>query len=389
MESGVDRLEWIGRAPTRLQATANLYVGVTAIMIAGLQPLLLGTLQLAHRLSAAELGRASTAELLTMGVVAGLAGALLPARHLRGIGLIAGLALAAIDVATMPASGFTVTLLRGAAGIPSGLMMWLTISMITRSPRPEQWSGLFLTVQTLAQFLLSSFLAALVIGRWGADGGFLALALMSLLAAGAALISPAEFAPLAHAEGPAGLPPLAGFAALAAAFLVLACLIGVFVYAEPLSHQAGHAAWVAGAAISVGLGFQVIGGLAATLTAHRLPWYPVVIAAAGVILACLAVLAMLPGPALFLITQAVFGFAFLFTLPFLVPMVIAADPTRRAAMLIAGAQLLGGSLGPLLASMVVSDADARGVLVFGGACLVAAMAIATALRLRQPATVLA
>src|SRR5579863_905756 len=220
MES-VTRPGWIGTPPSRLAAAGNLFVGVTAIMIAGLQPLLLGSLQLAGRLTAAELGRAATAELLTMGLVAGLAGLFLPPRHLRPIGFAACLVLAVIDYATTLADGGMITLLRAAAGIPSGVMMWLTLGLITRAPRPEQWSGLFLTVQTAAQFLLSAALSAFVIGRFGANGGFLALAVMSVAAAGAALLAPAAFAPLAHADAPAGLPPPAGAAALTASFLFL------------------------------------------------------------------------------------------------------------------------------------------------------------------------
>jgi DHA1 family inner membrane transport protein len=66
-----------------------------------------------------------------------------------------------------------------------------------------------------------------------------------------------------------------------------------------------------------------------------------------------------------------------------VPMVIAADPTRRAAVLVGGAELAGGSLGPLFASFVVSDADARGSLGFGAVALAVAAAIAFTLNRRS------
>ena len=72
-----------------------------------------------------------------------------------------------------------------------------------------------------------------------------------------------------------------------------------------------------------------------------------------------------------------------------VPMVIEADPTRRAAVLIGGAQVLGGSFGPFFASMLVTDADSRGAILFGGACLVGAVVLAFGLhqtRHRTPRT---
>ena len=91
---------------------------------------------------------------------------------------------------------------------------------------------------------------------------------------------------------------------------------------------------------------------------------------------CLLAFASLPGESLYLLTSGVFGFVWLFSLPFFVPMVIAADPTRRAAVLVGGAELAGGSLGPLFASFVVTDADVRGSLGFGAVALAFTVAIA-------------
>jgi hypothetical protein len=382
-QAAIDTPGWIGARPSGLHAVAVMYVGVVGIMIAGVQPLLLGALQQEGRLSATQLGHAATAELLTMGLAAGLAGAILKPDHLRWIGLAAGLVLAGLDLVTTRLGGEALTLARALAGVPSGLLMWITIGMITRAPRPERWSGVYLTVQTLAQFLLSLVLTGVVVARFGASGGFGALAAISALAGLAALAAPARYAPLAHhADAPGGLPSLRGWVALAACFLFLAFIVAVWVYAEPLSHQAGHGPQVFGYAVSLSLICQVAGGAAATALAGRLPWFWTLLACAVVDLAILGLFASLPGPATFLVASGVFGFVWLFVLPFLVPMVIEADPTRRAGMLLAGAQLLGGSLGPLMASLVVTDVDARGAIGFGTAGLVAAMAIVTGLHLR-------
>ncbi|MDR3513031.1 MAG: MFS transporter [Caulobacteraceae bacterium] len=375
---------WIGPRPSLLEAASVMYVGVVGIMIAGVQPLLLGALQAEGRLTAAQLGHAATGELLTMGIVAGLAGGLLKAERLRWIGLFAGLALAAIDAATLKTSGEVVTLARAAAGIPSGVLLWITIGMITRAPRPERWSGVYLTLQTLAQFLVSLWLTGIIVARYGANGGFLALAAISALAGLAALAGPDRYVPLAHANGPGGLPSARGAVALAACFLFLAFIVAVWVYAEPLSHQAGHGPQVFGYAVSISLICQVAGGAAATVLAGRLPWFWTVLACAIADLVLLALFASLPGPGVFLLASGVFGFIWLFVLPFLVPMVIEADPSRRAAMLLSGAQLLGGSLGPLMASLVVSDVDARGAVAFGAASLVVAVVIVAGLHLRPP-----
>jgi hypothetical protein len=375
--------EWIGERPTPIQLGVILVVGVCGVMIAGLQPLLLGTLAKEGRITAAQLGHAATAELLLMGAASAYAGARWRAERLRAIGSVSALALAVLNVATAWASGETVTLIRAIAGLPSGILIWITIAMIARSPTPERWAGIYLTMQTLAQFVLAAALAAWVISSTGANGGFVALAVLCVISALAALALPNRFAPLVAGNASSNMPNARGFVALAAPFLWMAFIVGVWVYAEPLSRQAGHAPTVAGVAVSVSLACQVLGGATATLLAGRLRWFPTLMFCALLNVGCLLAFAALPSDSLYLLTSGVFGFLWLFSLPFMVPMTIAADPTRRAAVLVGGAELAGGSLGPLFASFVVSDTDVRGALGFGAVALVVTVAIAFALHRRE------
>ena len=367
--------QWIGPAPTRAQAVAVMVVGVMGVMIAGLQPQLLGALAREGRLTAGQLGHAATGELLAMGLAAGIAGALLKPERLRLIGLVSALVLAGLDVLTTRLTGEAITLARAAAGLPSGVMIWVAVSLIARAPRPERLSGIYLTVQTLAQFILATLLTAFVIDTQGANGGWLALAGLSALAGLAALACPQHFEPLPRTHAPGGLPPVRGLVAL---------------YAEPLSRQAGHPPATIGVAVSLSLACQVAGGAAATVLAGRIRWFWTLAGCAVADLALLALFASLPPPAVFLAASAAFGFLWLFLMPFLVPMTVEADPSRRSAVLLGGAQLLGGSLGPLLASMVVTDVDARGALAFGAVCLVLGAGLAVGLHVsvhRAPAPV--
>jgi hypothetical protein len=382
--------EWIGARPTAFQLGVILMVGVCGVMIAGLQPLLLGTLAQEGRITAAQLGHAATAELLLMGAASAYAGARWKAERLRAIGVVSSLVLAVLNIATLWASGETVTLVRALAGVPSGVLIWITIAMIARSPTPERWSGIYLTIQTLAQFVLAAAITAWVISRAGANGGFVGLAVLCVISAVAALALPNRFAPLVADGNASNMPNAPGFVALAATFLWMAFIVGVWVYAEPLSRQSGHAPTVAGVAVSLSLACQVLGGATATVLAGRLRWFPVLLFCALIYVACLLAYAALPSAFLYLVTSSVFGFLWMLSLPFFVPMVIAADPTRRAALLVGGAELAGGSLGPLFASFVVTDADVRGSLGFGAFALAMTVAIAVALRRREralPATI--
>jgi MFS family permease len=85
-------------------------------------------------------------------------------------------------------------------------------------------------------------------------------------------------------------------------------------------------------------------------------------------------------PWLFVADNIASGFGGLLVGPFLVPFIIDADPTRRAAVQSGAAQLVGGAAGPLLAAMVVSDAHVRGVIWLACGLLIAGLALVATLR---------
>lgn len=365
---------WIGARPSGAQIFALMFCGVTGLLIAGLQPLLLGALADQGRAAASQLGQIATAELLAMGLTAGIAGAVLKAARLKVIAIAALIALAAADIATPSVRGAALTALRAAAGVPSGLLVWITIALIARTPTPERWAGAYVTAQTLGQFLMAAVVSSVVMPRFGVDGAFIALAGVCVLNIAIALLLPTSLAPLPEAAT-AGLPNARGWTALAVSFLFLAVSSGVWVYVERLSHQAHHVPAVAGQAVSISLALQVTGGLAATVLAGGIRWIGALLACAVIDLLVFAGFASMPEPAVFIALTGMLGFVWLFTTPFLVPMTIEADPTRRAALLIGGAQLVGGSLGPLFASFFVTETDARGALAFSATCLAVASAI--------------
>lgn len=376
--------KWIGRTLTPVEITAILFVGSVGIMIAGLQPQLLGALAQEGRLSDVELGHAATAELLTIGMSAGLAGALLKPNHLRWWGAAASLVLMLVDIVVGTESHLVAILNRALAGVAEGIMLWIPVSMIARSTTPGRWSGIFLAVQTLAQFFYSVILPATVMVKHGASGGFYALAGTALVSAAVAFLMPRAFDSLHHEEGaPTGGMSLATFASLASIFLFMAFIVGFWSYFEPISAQAHHPPYVYNTAASLSLFTQVVGALVASYVAGRIAFFPVILFCSIANLAILALVATMPGPAVFIAAAGVFGFLWLFVMPFQVPMVIEADPTRRAAVLMPGAQLLGAALGPSLCSFAVTDSDVRGVLAVCAVSLVLALAVAGWLHWRK------
>lgn len=374
---------WIGPRPSGLEIFAVMFVGVAGIMIAGVGPDLLGNLERAGRLTANQLGQAFAAELLTLGLAAFISGALLKPVRLKLIGVAAALALTGLNAGTPYFSGDMIIAIRAVAGLPSGVLMWLTIAMIARTPTPERWSGAYLAIQTLAQLLMSRLIGP-VTGEYGVDAGWWVLSAYCAITALLTLAAPARFATLPRAEGHSGLPSSLGWIALCSAFLYSGFTICVFTYQGSLAGQAGHTPDVANASYSVSLACQVAGAAAATFLAGRINWLWTVIVVAAATAAVLYGFYSLPSADMFLVLSGLFGFLWLFALPFLVPMIIEADPTRRAAVLIGGAQVLGGSFGPFIASLLVTATDARGAILFSGACMIVAVLIAFGLHQIRP-----
>ena len=375
-EVGGDHLvhEAVGPSITGLQAAATIGVGINSLMFAGVLPILLGALADEHRLSASGIGLAAMTELFAMGVATSAAGLIRRPERLRLIGVVVSLLLAALNLAAMWTGGGLLIVMRGATGACEGVLLWITVSMIARTVTPERWAGVFFTSQTLAQLVLAVALAMVIVPRYGANGAFGGLAVLAVVGVVPALLSPRRFAPLPVGEGQSEFPPPRGWIALAATMIFVSAGGAVGVYVQPLAHQAGLGSGVARTAIWVALAAQVAGGALATSLAGRVRYFTVFIVTSVVNLVTWAAFAQPLSAWLFVLANAASGLVALFLGPFLVPLTIDADPSRRAAMQSGAAQLLGGALGPLLASQVVGDRDVHGVLWLAGGLMAAGFA---------------
>lgn len=360
-------------SPPRRAAAVGQGVGVVALLIAGLQPVILGAMEREGRLSTAQIGLAATVELMALGLACGIAAAVLKPTRIRLKISLACLLHAAAMLATTLTSGVGVIVIRAAAGACAGVMLWLAIGVIARSTRPERASGVFVTTQTFAQLVLAAVLPATAMEAWGVNGALAILAVISALAALAALAGPDNLAPLPRSEE-GGRLDARSVGGLAAVFLWMAFIVALWVYLEPLAAQAGLSPREAGLAIALALGLQVLGGAAATFVGDRAPPARMLLAVGGVNALILAALWSGPGRGLFIACVAAFGFLWLFALPFQTSLLIRIDPTRRASMQLGAAQLLGSSAGPLAASLVVGDGPVRRALALSAVCLTLSLA---------------
>ncbi len=354
---------------------AILAVGIVGVLIPGLQPQLLAALVVEGRLSISAIGALAAAELMAMGVAAAGAGFVLPASRLRVVTGGALLVAAAADFATPNLAPFVLFATRIVAGLAEGMLVWIAIGFIVRTAHPEKWSGVYLMMQTLAQFAIAS-----VLGGIGADSyaGFVILGTVTLAGLLVLPFLPAAYSPLERRPKTGSGTSERGIASLAGVLFYLAFTVAVWVYIEPLAVARGVPERLVHLIAPLSLAMQVAGAGAATVLAGRLPPRATLIGVAIVNLALLAVMGAPPSAAVFLGATALFGFLWLFAMPFQVPLVIAADPTRRAALLIGGAQLAGSSLGPLAAGTLTGGSNLTPVLWFGAATLALAVVLLVA-----------
>lgn len=357
--------EVIGPSLHPREAAAAIGMGVVSLLVAGVLPVLLGSLADEHRLSAAGIGLAAMSEALCMGITAGLMGMLPRAENLRRIAVAAALAAAAIDLANTQAGMGLVIPLRGLAGIPEGVLLWITVGMIARSETPERWAGVFFTTLVSAQLVLALSFDWVILPRYGANGGLVVVALCFVPALFLATALPNRYAPLVRPPGEGGAPPPRGWVALLATLIYVSSMAAVGIYLQPLAYEAGLTAEVARTAIWTSLIAQILGGAAAALLAGRLHYMGAFLFATLILFGTWATFAFHVPAWAFIAANAAGGFASIFLGPFLVPMTIEADPTRRTAMQSAGAQLISGALGPALASQFVGENHSHGALLLG------------------------
>lgn len=376
-----DTVDEVAGAPfTPREAAAAIGIGLLALLISGLFGLLFGGLAEEHRLSASGIGLTAMLEALTTGLVTGAAGIVLKPVRLRAVAVAAAAALVAIDLATLGASGAGVLAVRALAGVAEGLLLWISIGFISRTATPERWAAVLFTGMGLTQLGAATGLSALVLPRFGVNGGFILVAAAAALAIPVAFFLPSRLGQVPGAEGAkSGLPPPRGWVALAGTLCMAASLTAVAVYVLPLAREAGLPVTVGRTAISVGLACQMAGGALATVLGGRVRYITVFWICGAIFMATWGVYAIHPPAWLFVTMAGLSGGAAFVAGPFLVPMTVEADPSRRAAMQSGAVQLLAGAFGPLLSSLAVTEASVHGALILGVILQSMGLAIATLL----------
>jgi predicted MFS family arabinose efflux permease len=369
---------WLVGSPSARSVAAALWIGSVGLLVLGLQPILLGALLNEERVNFDQLALAATVEILAIGI-GSIASAFLLGRGTIRLKAAVFLVLAAIfDHFTATAGDPTgIVLARGLAGLAEGGLVAFAVEMIARSRHPGRLGGYFVSLQTLAQALIAALMALWLVARWGADGGFEALAIIALASLAVVFLLPDSYGKLPKPadQSAAGLWRAAPLTALLAIFTFYMFLGALWAFLEPLGKDAGIAAETVGLMVSVSLGAQILGAILSTAIEARLPFRPV-LAVAGLLAAVIALaIAGRPSAGTFWVLAMSTGFIWLFVVPFQIRLTVDADAARGAALLVPAAQLFGAALGPAGAAAFVDTGSAAGVAYFAAASALASIAL--------------
>ncbi|MDP3175436.1 MAG: hypothetical protein Q8M88_13465 [Phenylobacterium sp.] len=365
-----------------IQVTAILALACTAGLVPTLQPLILGALSAEGRLTAVQIGQAAMLEAIGMGVSAGLAGSFLKPVRLRRLIVVTLLLGLIANLSATQLAGPGLLVARFMCGISSGLLVWLFAGLTARAVDPTRVGGMYVLAQGASGLAAAALLTAFALPRWGGAGGYFCLAGLDVVMLSMAAIAPMAYPDLASGEAGRKLEPR-GAIALLAAFLHLAAIMALWVYIVPVAEQTGQSAGVTGIGIWAALGAQILAGLVAALYSARLRPAPALILCSIVSVAAIAQIAAGPPSALFIAAATVFGFFWMFAIPFQIPFLIQVDPTRKAALILPSAQIFGVAAGPAIAAWTIVDGSVMGALWASAGLFAASMALMLFLSLRR------
>ena len=366
----------LSRDPPMGVIAACFVVGTVALMILGVQPVLLEALTSAHRLTDAEVGPLATIEDLALALGAAIGPAWMRRGSIRSKAVALSLLLTGAHLGIYLAdSALLLDVFRGVAGLLEGLALSAALVILIHHSQPDRLNGAFLGLSTLPQALMAYAVPAWITPRLGAEGGFVVLAGLGLVSAGAALFLPGR---AARADAETATPtrwttPI--FLTLGAVALQNAAIGGAWNYLPLLVDQHHFAPILGGIAVAGGLIFQVAGAGAVAAWGGRFPYRPVLIAGALCQTGVITALALAGAPWMFVIPALLFGLFWLAMSPFQVRLLIALDPSRGAAVLLTAVTLVGLSLGPAVSAAGVHGAEVTGALVIAAGLMALSCAL--------------
>lgn len=323
------------------------------LVLANVVPLIVGGLVGRAGLSAESAGALVSAEFGAVALAALVLARGVGARALGPLAVAGALVAAGAQLASVallpepgdPLAPFAAARMLG--GLGEGALLTAANAALARTAAPARTYAIAVAAGSLVSMLLLGGLpGVLARAPWAI---YLALAL--LLALPAPLLARLPGAPAARGtaavEAPLRWSPPARAATIATLILTTA-LGALWSFSALIGERVGMSAEASARVLALTLAMGLAGGGAAAWLSERAglfaPWL------GGMIMLALiaAVFATLRTPPVFVAAQAVYGFFYAFTFPYLMASVAKLDPAGRLVSLAGALTLIGFALGPVL-----------------------------------------
>lgn len=374
---------------TRRELVSSFVIGSVGLLTFGTQPVLLGGLARLGRISNADIGYATTIELIALALSSAVLPEIISRADMRLKVAVAVVVLALSSYCTFLAKSLPVFLImRGIMGLAAGACVAAAVAVINGARTPDRVYALFYSVVTIPQALLAYLYPKDILGRFGVGVGF-ALFSIIILVLGVALLGLKDVVQSsANQQDDGGLLPRARLSLLLVATLTAVVIqqggnMAGSAFIDPLSVANGFSDQILGLQVALQLIVSVIAGGFVAWYAWRWPTW-VVLVPLGVIQAATIIwMARLHDPIQFLFAGILFAWLWQMMLPFYTRLVIQLDPERRVALTLPGIGMLGLAIGPFFGSFGVDNLSVAGAFTISAVMLVVASTIYCAVIVRM------
>jgi MFS family permease len=353
---------------TARDACVALIYGIAGVVILTVQPLVFGPMVAAGHITESQLGIIAGIETAGLALASGVLPGWLSHGMLKPKMIGFAVVMLLCNLLTAQTTDFGLLIpVRLVCGLAEGGILAGSFVILFSGRNPERMNALFLAVSNIFIAALAYLLPTRVLPNFGIEGGFLvmaAMAAMSLL-----VVFPLRHEPVAMPMPITGWRtwPLATFFVFLGIISQNAAILAGWTFLESTARIHGYDASTLGLSASLNVLAQVAGATVVASFGYRLPAGRVLLVGSLVIAGAVYWLGH-PGSALqFILANILMGIFGLALLPLSIKLIIEIERKRQAMYLTAAAQMVGLSIGPLIASSVVRTSNVEPAYVIGAA----------------------
>lgn len=276
------------------------------------------------------------------------------------------IAMGVLFLAMRFASGNGILVLCALLGLPLGAILSIAFAaLVTFGEQAVRVQGFVSISMRGLQLAATVVLSGFIVPHFAAAGGFTFIAAIYFASAPIWLLFFVDrFPATAKPEGSGGRLGIGWYGAFAllAALFLLAGRGALLPYIVPLGELLGLDSTSAGQGLSVFVAGQLVGAVVVTIFTFGGRYIPVLTVGAALVFASSFVSLQDPSKLIFYVCLFALAGAFAIKDVFVLPMIMSADPSMRAARMSGSAILFGEAFGPLVAGALLMSAGVRGAI---------------------------